>query len=93
MPQAPVPKALPRVVDADDVEVADVELVSLEEAEEPDTGDDETAGIEDVDLGEDAGEAEAEEDDAFLVEEEEEGDGMTGLIDGGPAGKEEEEEP
>jgi len=94
MPSAPVPKPQPRVVEPDDAEPADVELVSLEEAEEPDTGDDETAGIEDVDLGEDAGDAEGEEDDAFLVEEEEEGDGMTGLIDGGPAGgKEEEEEP
>ena len=76
---------------AEDAQSADVELVSLEDAEEPDTADDETAGIEDVDLGEGAGEAEVEEDDAFLVEEEEEGDNVTGLLDGG--GKEEEEEP
>ena len=85
---APAPK--PREVEADDMEVADdVELVSLEDAEEPDVGDDETAGIEDVDLGEDAGEDESE-DDTFLVEEEEEGDNMSGLLDTG--GKEEDEE-
>lgn len=85
---APAPK--PRVVEeVDDVEVADVELVSLEDAEAPDTGDDdETAGIEDVDLGEE-GAAEAE-DDTFLVEEEEDGDNMSGLLDTG--GKEDEEE-
>jgi hypothetical protein len=72
------------------MEVADdVELVSLEDAEEPDVGDDETAGIEDVDLGDDAGDAEGE-DDTFLVEEEEEGDNMSGLLDTG--GKEEDEE-
>lgn len=86
---APAPK--PREVEADDMEVADdVELVSLEDAEEPDVGDDETAGIEDVDLGEDAGDDEAE-DDAFLVEEEEEGDNMSGLLDTG-GGKEDDEE-
>lgn len=85
---APVPK--PREVVADDMEVTDdVELVSLEDAEEPDVGDDETAGIEDVDLGEDAGGDEGE-DDTFLVEEEEEGDNMSGLLDTG--GKEEDEE-
>ncbi len=86
---APVPK--PRVEVADDLEVADVELVSLEDAEAPDTpDDDETAGIEDVDLGEEAGADEAE-DDTFLVEEEEEGDNMSGLLDTG-GGKEEDEE-
>jgi len=85
---APAPK--PRVVEvADDIEVADVELVSLEDAEAPDVADDdETAGIEDVDLGE-GGDAEAE-DDTFLVEEEEDGDNMSGLLDTG--GKEDEEE-
>ena len=85
---APVPK--PRVVEvADDVEVADVELISLEDAEAPDVADDdETAGIEDVDLGEE-GAAETE-DDTFLVEEEEDGDNMSGLLDTG--GKEHEEE-
>ena len=82
---APVPK--PRVVEADDVEVADVELVSLEDAEAPDVADDETAGIEDVDLGEEA--ADETEDDTFLVEEEEEGGDMSGLLD---TGKEEDEE-
>ncbi|MCA3555401.1 TIGR02300 family protein [Aestuariivirga sp.] len=84
---APAPK--PRAVEvADDAEVADVELISLEDAEAPDTGDDETAGIEDVDLGEE-GAAETE-DDTFLVEEEEDGDNMSGLLDTG--GKEDEEE-
>lgn len=84
----PMPK--PREAEVDDIEVADVELVSLEDAEAPDVADDETAGIEDVDLGEDAGAAEGE-DDTFLVEEEEEGDNMSGLLDG-PGGKEDEEE-
>ena len=85
---APAPK--PRVVEvADDVEVADVELISLEDAEAPDVADDdETAGIEDVDLGEEAGDA--AEDDTFLVEQEEDGDNMSGLLDTG--GKEDEEE-
>ena len=85
---APAPK--PRVVEvADDVEVADVELISLEDAEAPDVADDdETAGIEDVDLGEEAGDA--AEDDTFLVEDEEDGDNMSGLLDTG--GKEDEEE-
>ena len=85
---APAPK--PRVVEvADDVEVADVELISLEDAEAPDVADDdETAGIEDVDLREEAGDA--AEDDTFLVEEEEDGDNMSGLLDTG--GKEDEEE-
>ena len=85
---APAPK--PRVVEvAVDVEVADVELISLEDAEAPDVADDdETAGIEDVDLGEEAGDA--AEDDTFLVEEEEDGDNMSGLLATG--GKEDEEE-
>jgi uncharacterized protein (TIGR02300 family) len=90
---APVAPVKPREPVEDDVEAADVELVSLEDAEAPDTGDDETAGIEDVDLGEEAGEDTSEEDDTFLVEEEEEGDNMSGLLDGGSGGKEEEEEP
>jgi uncharacterized protein (TIGR02300 family) len=93
MPQAPVAKPKPREIVPDDVEPADVELVSLEDAEEPDVPDDETAGIEDVDLGEDAEAAEDAEDDTFLVEEEEEGN-VSGLLDTGPpAGKEEGEEP
>jgi uncharacterized protein (TIGR02300 family) len=85
---APAPK--PREVEADDLESADVELVSLEDAEAPDVADDETAGIEDVDLGEESEAAEAE-DDNFLVEEEEEGDNMSGLLDS-TGGKEEDEE-
>jgi uncharacterized protein (TIGR02300 family) len=85
---APAPK--PREVESDDIVSSDVELVSLEDAEAPDVADDdETAGIEDVDLGEEAGADEAE-DDTFLVEEEEEGDNMSGLLDTG--GKEEDEE-
>ncbi len=88
---AAAPIAKPREkVEADDTENADVELVSLEEVEEDNKDDDETAGIEDVDLGEEAGEDDAEEDDTFLVEEEEEGGNMDGLIEGG--GKEDEEE-
>ena len=90
MAAPPPPK--PREVDNDDMETPDVELVSLEDAEEPDVADDETAGIEDVDLGEEAGDAEGEEDDTFLVEEEEDGDNVSGLLDGGP-GEEKEEEP
>lgn len=90
-PAAPPPK--PREVVEEEAETADVELVSLEDAEEPDTADDETVGIEDVDLGEEAGEDAAEEDDTFLVEEEEEGDNVSGLLDSGSGGKEPEEEP
>lgn len=89
LPPAPVAQPKPREAEPEDMEVADVELVSLEDAEAPDVADDETAGIEDVDIGEEAP-AEGEED-TFLVEEEEDGDNMTGLIDGG--GKAEDEEP
>ena len=92
LPASAIPQPKPRVIAADDVEVADVELVSLEDAEAPDVADDEAAGIEDVDLGEDAAGEETEED-AFLVEEEEEGDNVSGLLDSGPGGKEVEEEP
>ena len=86
---APAPKK--HEAETDETESADVELVSLEDAEEADESDDETAGIEDVDLGEDADAAEGE-DDTFLVEEEEEGDNMSGLLNGGPGGKEDDEE-
>jgi hypothetical protein len=75
---------------ADDLETADVELVSLEDAEAPDVADDETAGIEDVDLGD--GDAGEDEEDTFLVEEEEDGDNVSGLLDSGPGGKQEDEE-
>jgi uncharacterized protein (TIGR02300 family) len=78
-------------VAAEPEEAADAELVSLEDVEEP--GEDEAVAIEDVDLGEEAEATEEGEDDTFLVEEEEEGGDMTGLIDGGPASKEEGEEP
>jgi uncharacterized protein (TIGR02300 family) len=88
LPASMMPKA-PKKVEVEEEEAPNVELVSLEEVEEPDT-DDETAGIEDVDLGEEAEVEGGEEDDTFLVEEEEDGDNVSGLIEGG---KEEEEEP
>jgi len=91
MPAMPPPQPKARETEGDEMESADVELVSLEDAEEPDESDDETAGIEDVDLGEDTDTAEGE-DDTFLVEEEEEGDNMSGLLNGGPGGKEDDEE-
>lgn len=91
LPASAVPQPKPRVVEEDTIETADVELVSLEDAEAPDTGDDETAGIEDVDLGE--GDSEEAEDDTFLVEEEEDGDNVSGLLDGPTGGKAEDEEP
>lgn len=90
-PGAAAPQPKPRAVVEEEAEVADVELVSLEDAEEPDTADDETAGIEDVDLGEEAEAPEAGEEDAFLVEEEEEGNPVSSLVDSGPAGTKEEE--
>ena len=90
LPQAPVAQPKPREIVAEDAESADVELISLEDAEEPDVADDETAGIEDVDLGEEAESTEGEEDDTFLVEEEEDGGNVSGLLDGVPGGKEEE---
>ena len=80
LPASAVQAPKPRVVEEDVIETADVELVSLE-----------TAGIEDVDLGEAGGEE--EEDDTFLVEEEEDGDNVSGLLDGTPGGKAEDEEP
>ena len=51
LPASAVQAPKPRVVEEDVIETADVELVSLEDAEAPDVADDETAGIEDVDLG------------------------------------------
>lgn len=88
------PAAAPKVrekVETEEAETGDVELISLEDVEEDGKDDDETAGIEDVDLGEEEG-GDGEEDDTFLVEEEEEGDNVSGLLDGGPGGKEGEEE-
>ena len=90
-PNAAPPPPKPRVVEEqEDAETGDVELISLEDVEEDGKDDDETAGIEDVDLGEDAGDDDAEEDDTFLVEEEDEGGNMSDLIEGGPTEKEEE---
>jgi uncharacterized protein (TIGR02300 family) len=91
LPAAAVAKPRPPVA-AEPEEAGDVELVSLEDVEEPGE-EDEAAAIEDVDLGEEAEATEEADDDTFLVEEEEEGGDMTGLIDGGPAAKEEGEEP
>lgn len=79
-------------VEVEESENADVELISLEDVEEDGKDDDETAGIEDVDLGEEAEPADAEEDDTFLVVEEEEGDNVSGLLDSGPSGGKEGEE-
>jgi uncharacterized protein (TIGR02300 family) len=81
-----VPQAAPKPRDeeaSDDAESGDVELVSLDEVEAAEKADDETAGIEDVDLGEDTADtADDDEDDTFLVEEEDEGN-MDDLVDGG----------
>ncbi len=90
-----LPQAAPKAVKKVDVEAEEtpgVELVSLEDVEEPDT-DDEAVAIEDVDLGEDTEVEAGDEDDTFLVEEEEDGDNVTGLLDSGQGGKEDEEEP
>jgi uncharacterized protein (TIGR02300 family) len=88
-----VPQASPKPRDAedgDDTDSGEVELISLDEAEAEEKGDDETAGIEDVDLGEDAADApDDDEDDTFLVEEEDEGN-MDDLVEGG--GKDDDEE-
>jgi uncharacterized protein (TIGR02300 family) len=89
---APAAISKPRETEpAEEADAGEVELVSLEDVEEDGKDDDETAGIEDVDLGEDAGTENAEEDDTFLVEEEEEGGNMSDLIEGG-SGKENEDE-
>ena len=87
IPQAPKPRV---VEETDDAESGDVELISLEDVEEDGKDDDETAGIEDVDLGEDAETADDTEDDTFLVVEEEEGGNMSDLIEGGSKENEEE---
>ncbi len=86
----PAPK--PREVVAEDVDAGDVELISLEDIEEDGKDEDETAGIEDVDLGDDAEPADGEEDDTFLVVEEEDSDNVSGLLDNGGSAKEGEEE-
>jgi uncharacterized protein (TIGR02300 family) len=89
-PSAAVVAPKPRVVEeTEDVETSDVELISLEDVEEDGKDDDETAGIEDVDLGEESDDN-AEEDDTFLVVEEEEGGSMSDLIEGGTKENEEE---
>ena len=89
----PAPMAKPREkVEVEEADTADVELISLEDVEEDGKEDDETAGIEDVDLGQEAEPADAEEDDTFLVVEEEEGDNVSGLLDSGSAGGKEGEE-
>ncbi len=89
----PPPPPKPReVVKEAEENTGEVELVSLEEVEEPGQ-EDETAAIEDVDLGEEAEDAEGDENDAFLEEEEEDGGDVAGLLDSTtPGGKEDEEE-
>ena len=71
------PRPAPEVDDTE--EVADVELVSLDEVDDG-ADDDETAGIEDVDLGEDVG-GDDDVEDVFLEEEEDDGN-VSGIIGG-----------
>jgi uncharacterized protein (TIGR02300 family) len=72
------PVAKPRpVIEPEAEPVPDVELVSLEEAEAP--AEDETAAIEDVDLGEEV-QVEGEEDDVFLEAEEEDGAAVPDIV-------------
>jgi uncharacterized protein (TIGR02300 family) len=91
VPQAPK-REIPKPAPEDAEEVSEVELVSLEEVDEGGDGDDETAAVADVDLGEEDDGAEAEEDSTFLVEDEEENSDVTGYLDSGPAGSKEGEE-
>jgi uncharacterized protein (TIGR02300 family) len=84
--QAPA-KPRPPVLEPEVEPVPDVELVSLEEAETP--AEDETAAIEDVDLGEEVP-VEGEEDDVFLEAEEEDEAAVPDII-GGPGDAAEEE--
>jgi uncharacterized protein (TIGR02300 family) len=96
LPQAVAkPREAPKPVAEEAEEVADVELVSLEEVEEGGEAEDETAAIADVDLGEEEeSTAEGEEDNTFLVEDEEESGDVSGYLDSGTGGaKEGEEEP
>ena len=81
------PSSAPRPRPQPEPELAkpEVELVSLEEAEPP--ADDETAAIEDVDLGEEVA-VEGGEEDVFLEEEEEDGPAVPDII--GPSDESEE---
>ena len=81
----PKPRPVPVAVEAEE-EVADVELVSLDEVDDGTDDDDETAAIEDVDLGEDVAVDDAVED-VFLEEEEEDGPAVADII--GPGDDEE----
>jgi uncharacterized protein (TIGR02300 family) len=94
VPQSAMAKPVrePAPAPADVEEVADVELVSLEEVEEGGDQEDEAAAIADVDLGEEDAAAETEEDSTFLVEDEEEPSDVSGYLDSGPAGGKEGEE-
>jgi uncharacterized protein (TIGR02300 family) len=88
-----IPQAAPKprtLDDGEEPESGEVELVSLSDVEAEEKADDETAGIEDVDLGEDTADAPDDEDDTFLVEEEDEGN-MDDLVEGG-GDKDEEEQ-
>ncbi len=79
----PVPVAKPaEAADDSAAQSDDVEIVSLEDAEAPDTeGDDETAGIEDVDLGDDDVLGD-EDDDTFLEEDEDDGANVSDIVTG-----------
>lgn len=79
----PKPRPAPEPIEAE--ELPDVELVSLDEVDDG-QDDDEAAGIEDVDLGEEV--PDAGEEDVFLEEEEEDGTAVPGIV-GGPDDDEE----
>ncbi len=81
-----VPKPRPAPIPEEVEEVADVELVSLDEVDDG-ADDDDAAVIADVDLGEDVVVDDAAEDDVFLEEEEEDGTAVPGII--GPGTDEE----
>lgn len=60
-------------------EVADVEVISLEEADEETAGAKVTTGDDDIDVDEDIGDA-GDDDDTFLEEDEDDGDDVSDLI-------------
>jgi uncharacterized protein (TIGR02300 family) len=71
------PRAAAVVEEAED-EVADVEVISLEEADEETAGTKTPAGDEDIDVDEDLGDT--ADDDTFLEEDEDDGDDVSDLI-------------
>lgn len=70
-------RAVAATEEAED-EVADVEVISLEEADEEAAGTKAAAGDEDIDVDEDL--ADAADDDTFLEEDEDDGDDVSDLI-------------